>query len=234
VSEKSQIITAERNLKGENLFAKDFIKPFPQDIPVRIVNGWEYDPVGKIHRVVKHRAIDFRLEPGIPILAVANGLAISTSQFRYITSADRKNVIGFARGNCVKILHFGLGLVTYYGHLRNIAPTIPYINPDETDKGFHSEFVDKITHEQLRQYGVFIKSGNNLGDSGLSGLSFEWELPLQSADPNNSIKYWETNPHLHFETVKLGKNGKEEPIDPFGLYSGNPEDYARLLDELNL
>ena len=233
MSETSGVLTVERTQQGENLFKKDFIFPFPKNTPTEIINGWDYDPIGKIHKVTHHRAIDFGLEPCTPILAVANGIVIATSQFRYIKPKNRNGFIGFGLGNYIEIHHLGSEIITRYGHLQNIYPAIPYIQPDKTEKGFNSTFLENITLEELRRFGVFIKQGEVIGNSGFSGLSDnQEEFPLDSAYPDSNVQYWEPNPHLHFEVMRLDENGKRQPVDPFGLYSDEITDYQRLLAEM--
>ena len=214
----------ENNLMNKNA-SQSLTLPFLKGEEVKITEGWIYSEEEKsIHGIANHQAIDYSGLRGTPVLASADGYAVSTSQIAYLSRIYQGKRVGYGYGNYVIIWHPEKKLYTLYAHLEQAAPDIPYFQPEERSYGgWGPPPTLSLKPEDLLKNAKFVKKGELIGWMGDSGLSWGYdELPRLRPDP---ICYpsWD-EPHLHFEVFTINAEGKKVKLDPYGIY-GTAEEY---------
>ena len=176
--------------------------------------GWFYDPTDLIVQSggdVSHYSIDFDLPQNTPVLAAADGWALSSYHRRLVRNPSDKRkfirlkgkLVGSAQGNFVIIYHPQQKLFTQYGHLERVLESIPFYEPHKgrgvavppTPK-FQASFFGKKT-------ACWVKRGEQIGWVGSTGIG-EW-----------------VDSHIHFEVYqyrdKDGGKPKDSYLDPYDI-----------------
>lgn len=195
-----------------------------------ITEGWFYSDEEKaIHGFTTHGAIDFKLERGTPVLAAAEGLAVS-SYFSYLLKKEGKPLLyndkpmGFGLGYFVQIYHSQQDLFTTYAHLERVADEIKF----HASRG-HGDYIWPVGHKvdpsKLPRYrwGTKVERGQVVGYVGDSGITWGYVDYPRRPDPEKFPSWDEV--HLHFEVFRrVGVRKKKKMFDPYGI-QGKTEDY---------
>lgn len=203
--------------------------PLKQGTTFKITEGWLYSPQERsIHGRKKHYGIDFASERGSPVLAAADGYAISSYHTK-VSGKWRGKLIGLGLGHFVQIWHPEYKVFTCYGHLSKIEKRIPYFKPVQTYEGAYVSWQPTIYEpiEKLVKKSKFVKRGEVIGYMGDSGLCWGYsESPVHRPNPNKYPSWDEV--HLHFEVYQRDKEGRKVKwFDPFGL-NKNHKYYQKL------
>lgn len=211
--------------------------PFTKQ-PYTVVEGWYYSEQEKsIHGFLRHSGIDFQLSRNTPVLASADGWAIS-SYFGYPLIKDNKPVlykdkqVGFGLGYFVQIYHPEAEIFTAYGHLSEVAPEIKFHKPRKLGNHFWP-VGHKISPEKLPDYKwvTKVKTGQVIGYVGDSGLTWGYQDYPQRPNPQKHPSWDDV--HLHFEVfTRVGSKLRKKYLDPYGV-KGVAEDYSDSFKEGN-
>lgn len=198
-----------------------------------ITEGWIYSEFEQsVHGFEAHNGIDFALPYGTPIVAPADGYAMSSYHTFWLRNDD-----GSIRTYQGKPLRFGLGyFVQMYipsvnryiqmAHMSDIDPAVPFSLPIANEGDWvptnHTLAVPDLKNSP--QY-VQVKKGDVLGKVGYSGLAWGYEdyssgsaRPV-AIDPATQ-KSWD-EPHIHFEDFWRDQTAGQKLAnrDPYGIYS---------------
>jgi murein DD-endopeptidase MepM/ murein hydrolase activator NlpD len=186
----------------------------------KITEGWNYsDQEKSIHGIVGHGGIDFAIPKGTPVLAPADGIAIS-SYFSYPLLKNGKSVkynqkqVFYGLGFFVQIYHPDHSFYTSYGHLEKISPEIKFHYPRKLGNNFWP-VGNKISPEKLVNYpfATKVKKGQVIGYVGNSGLG----LGNIGYPDYKNYKSWD-EVHLHFEIfMRYGSKKRKKYFDPYGI-----------------
>ena len=190
--------------------------PLHKGTDFRITEGWIYSKEEwEIHGCLEHYGIDFAAERGTPILAAADGWAIS-SYHQKPGGTYKGKPIGMALGKFVQIWHPEQGVYTQYAHLEQIDEAVPYIEPTKTDDGWDPTFVYRPNGEEIPGWEE-VKRGQVIGCMGDTGLYWGYqETPTHRPDPATNPSWDEV--HVHFEIFTRGPDGKKNArFDPFAI-----------------
>jgi len=203
-----------------------------------ITEGWMYSEGEKaIHGFAEHNGVDFALPYGTPVVAPADGYAMSSYHTFWILNDD-----GTKRTYQGKPIRFGLGyFVQMYipsvnryiqmAHLSDVDAAIPFSLPiasgDDWVPTNHTLSVNDLKNST--QY-VQVKKGQVIGRVGFSGLAWDYEEYSSGSarpvaiDPNVK-KSWD-EPHIHFEDFWRDQTTGQKVAnrDPYGIY-GTTLDY---------
>lgn len=212
--------------------------PFAAKTKFQITEGWIYSKQeNKIHGFEIHRGLDFACRRGTPVLAPADGFAFSSFSLSYAGKKDgtivwlrsearlyKGKFVGFGLGNFIQIYHPRQRLYTSFGHLENVAESLPYFEPTAEGDGWKPKI---IFYPEIIKSGKKVKRGEIIGYVGDSGISWGYkERPGFRPDPKKYPSWDET--HTHFEIFSRDESGKKEfRYDPFGIYGGLDE-YKKL------
>lgn len=202
----------------------------------QITEGWNYSEKEKeITGFTGHGGIDFELAFGSTILAAADGWAIS-SYMNFPIKDEKGQVklyqgkpLGFGYGYFVQIFHpkevtgTEIPLYTTYGHLLTITG-VPFHKPRKTGDSWWP-VGNKVSPDlyPLYHHARYIKSGQVIGYSGFSGLTWGYDDYPNIPDPK-FYPSWD-KPHLHFEVAtRVGYKKKKRFFDPYGIKS-QAQDY---------
>lgn len=182
----------------------------------------------KISGQRRHYGIDYSLPRGTPILAAASGWAISSYHWHLLWDKVGKGRIRYKRykgkllgngyGYFVTIYHPRQDLFTQYGHLDEIFPKIPFLEPMRRRLRFDT-LVSRIKKSQFPKRGVWVRGGQVVGWCGDSGVTLGYrDYPIRP-DPQKFPSWWET--HLHFEVYTgrdpMGRKLKDFLLDPYDI-----------------
>jgi len=202
------------------------IIPLFARLPIRgrLIEGYVYSDEEQARNpgVHKHRATDWEAasESDRLVRAVADGYGFAS--YHFLRNMPVKGIFGegdgYGLGNFVQVFHPEQNVLTIYAHLDGIPKHIPFLPPEETEKGLIPWILRADGLEQLRM-GQVIRQGEVLGRIGCSGLrgSIEWRHPIADA-----LKSWDRS-HLHLEFYRRLKN-QWVSFDPFDI-SGKLQEY---------
>ncbi len=207
-----------------------------------ITEGWRYS-LGEnaIHGLVDHNGVDFALPYGTPVVAPADGYAMSS----YHTNWHRDDngtvrtyqgiPLRFGLGNFVQMYIPSVNRFIQMAHLSDIDPAVPFSLPEASEGDWvPTNHTLKIPDLEASPHVVQVKKGQVLGRVGFSGLAWGYEDYEAGAtrpvliDPRIHSSWDE--PHIHFEDFwrdqTTGK--KTANRDPYGIY-GSTYDYPTLM-----
>ncbi len=211
----------------------DIVKKGQNTPPYSITEGWTYSAEElKISKADPlHAAVDFHVPYGTPVVAPADGYAVS-SYFTYkVTDKDDKQVeyqgkpLHMGLGYFVRIYVPSVNRVIEMGHLSDIDEAIPFSPPIRSEYGWeptnHRMSFDEWVNSPA---AVFVKKGTVLGKTGYSGLTWGYDDYVAGAtrpvviDPAVN-KSWD-EPHIHFEEFYFHQVTNEMgwQRDPFAVY----------------
>lgn len=207
--------------------------------PYEVAEGWIYSAEERaIHGRDKHHGIDYRLPKGTPVLASANGWAIS-SYYGFQVKKEGKDVIykgkrvGLGYGYFVQIYHPDTKLYTLYGHLERIADGIKFHNPRRSGDVWWPVGNKVLGGNRLKNYKhkTTVEKGQAVGYVGDSGLTWGYEDFPERPDHEKFPSWDET--HLHFEVFeRYGSEKRKRLIDPYGI-KGRATDYPNSSERGN-
>lgn len=203
-----------------------------------VTEGWKYSQAETdIHGFVEHNGVDFALPYGTPVVAPADGYALSSYHTFWILDDN-----GNKRTYQGKPIRFGLGyFVQMYipstnryiqmAHLSDVDPAIPFSQPVQNGEDWvpqnHTLSVPDLKNSPMV---VQVRKGQVIGKVGFSGLAWGYDEYSSGAarpvaiDPNVQ-KSWD-EPHIHFEDFWRDQTTgvKMANRDPYGIY-GSFQDY---------
>ncbi|MEK7571234.1 MAG: M23 family metallopeptidase [Patescibacteria group bacterium] len=203
-----------------------------------ITEGWIYsDEEQAIHGFVSHNGIDFAIPYGTPVVAPADGYAMSSYHTFWLRDENGEILtylgkpLRFGLGNFVQMYIPSANRYIQMAHLSDVDLAIPFSLPFENEGDWvptnHTLSVPAL--KESPQY-VQVRKGQVLGKVGYSGLSWGYEdyqagatRPVQ-IDPSVNQSWDE--PHIHFEDFWRHQTEayKMANRDPYGIYS-TAEDY---------
>ncbi len=195
----------------------------------KITEGWHYSEQEKsIHGFVGHAAVDFALKRGTPVLAAADGIAISSYLSFPVKNEDgsprlyQGKPVGYGFGYFVQVYHPENGLYTAYGHLEKVAENIKFFKPRKMGEKLWP-VGHKLDPNSSNYPGTLVKRGEVIGFSGDSGLTWGYSDYPKRPDPSQ-FPSWDEE-HLHFEVFeRYGSRKKKRYFDPYGI-KGEELDY---------
>lgn len=217
--------------------------PFKETLrsSLRISQGWQYDAQERsLHpKIATHKGCDFRAKIWEPVLAAADGVALSSHHFaflddRYNRSTKSRDMQSGARmayglGNFVVIWHPEPGVFTLYAHLQEInRERVPYFTPVQDGEKRNPKVIMQSVEAMMAStndegyYPQPVLCGDMIGIVGVSGLSLECDGESPGFIPDQRLyPTWDpAGAHLHFEvyTRKPDGSGRELRLDPWGIY----------------
>lgn len=201
--------------------------PFKEGTKLEITEGWFYSDEEKaIHGYEKHYGVDFATDRGTPVLATADGFALSSFHSAWANKTYKDEKVGFGLGRFVQIWHPEAKVYTMYGHLERIENGIPYYEPVKQGDMWNPTVVNQSVEAMLKKVKP-VKRGDVIGYVGDTGLAWGYEeTPTMRPDPKQFPSWDET--HLHFEVYDRDEQGrKKNRYDPFDLY-GQAQAYQAM------
>jgi len=216
-------------------------------IDYKISEGWWYSEDIRKFIPFKHTAVDFSLPYGFPIASPCDGYAMS-SYYAYpfapngqTMSNTQEEMPHFGMGYFVQIYNPDQNRFVQLGHLSDVSEFIPFSLPVKKD-GKWIPTNNTQTPEEILTPGnsnvVFVRTGENIGFVGLSGLTygedyqqgFERPIPVDPAKIN-TIHI----PHIHLdEWMRNYVTGKKDwRRDPYDIYKRR-ESYPTHSNGLNI
>jgi len=209
-----------------------FLNPiFQENTNFEITEGWLYSKQEvELHGTKEHKALDFAVPIGTPVLATDDGIAVATFGEYTVPNEDGthrtwKNLpIYYGFGLVVQILHKN-GWFSYYGHLHKLIPEFEtagaYYEPIRQDNG---DLYTNNLYKPLQEYGksiqaINVKKGQIIGYSGITGMGWgvktydNWVMGKKYAVCDEE--------HVHFQVSKLKDTDeiyKVDSIDSLGIY----------------
>lgn len=203
-----------------------------------ITEGWMYSTgESAIHGFTEHDGVDFALPYGTPVVAPADGYAMSSYHTFWILNED-----GSKRTYEGKPIRFGLGyFVQMYipsvnryiqiAHLSDVDAAIPFSTPSANGEDWvPSNHTLSVPDLKMSPQYVKVRKGQVIGKVGFSGLGWGYEEYEAGATRPIAIdptvkKSWD-EPHIHFEDFWRDQTTgvKMANRDPYGIY-GTTADY---------
>lgn len=188
----------------------------------------------KIHRSSPiHAGVDYELPYGTPVVAPADGYAMSSYLTSYVKDPETKEnklykgkPIRYGFGYFVRMYIPSMDRYIDLAHMSDIDPAIPFSPPVKVEDGWNPTNNNLKREEWTNSpYTVFVKRGTVLGKVGYSGLGWgteeEWKegaiRPVVTGP--NVFKSWD-RPHIHFEEFGIDQETglKGWHRDPYAIY----------------
>jgi hypothetical protein len=212
-----------------------------------IAEGWIYskEELSITHVNPLHGGIDFDVPYGTPVVAPADGYALSSYNTAVIKDEEgnariyKGKPISLGFGYFVRMYIPSVNRLVTMGHLSNIAPNINFVLPTNEAGTWKSNSLSKMssTEWMSNPFATYIKKGTVVGYVGYSGLTWGYDDYKEGAirpvviDQNKYVSWDE--PHLHFEEEGINPDTGEIgwQRDPYAVY-GTSDKYPSPKNKL--
>ncbi len=203
--------------------------------PYDIYQGFIYSSDElKIHRGNPiHAGIDYSLPYGTPVVAPADGYALSSYLSTWVKDEETQQTklyqgkpIRYGYGYFVRMYIPSNERFIDIAHMSDIDTAIPFNPPEKKEDGWEpTKYNMKIDEWKSSPHVVFIKRGTVIGKVGYSGLGWGTEEEWQEGATRPVVtdpavfKSWD-KPHIHLEEFSIDQKtgAKGWHRDPYGIY----------------
>ena len=191
-----------------------------------------------IHGLALHKAIDYALPYGTPVLAPMDGYLIASYHNAFLKSK------GYVKQYQNVSLHYGLGwfvqiwnpsrdIFVTLGHLSSIDETLPVSPPyptrgktsitrrDPTGVTYDSGSLQTMINDPITYpWVVYVKRWQRIGTVGRSWVEWDNAMIQEISIPRAPLVEQQVSrdePHIHLEVFTV-QDGKKALLDPYGMY----------------